>query len=213
MLIVKQSATLEWITPNAEQVIENAARTAYKSESKGDPAAFIKKLMGMKHYSPLEHASASFRFLTERGVSHELVRHRIASFLQESTRYCKYKEGIRVIRPPVPVKYPNLKIIDVKENKNRVDDIWVHAMYEAEKAYLRMLELDVPPQIARSVLPTCTATEIVVTANFREWLHIIKLRTAPNAHPQIQELIKMAQEILIKECPAVFGVEDTSEEE
>lgn len=186
-----QSAVLEWITPNAEYLIESAARTVYKSIARGSTADFIRMLIRRGHLSPLEHASASFRLVTDRGISHELVRHRLASYAQESTRYCKYYGGIRVIAPPI--------------SDSAALGEWSAAVERAQTAYTRMIESGVPPQFARAVLPTCTATELVMTANFREWRHIIALRTAKDAHPQIRELIGMVNDQLQEKAPAVFG--------
>ena len=108
MNIIQPSATLEWITPNAMQIIEKAGRVCYKSETKisNDSAeSFIKNILKRGHESVIEHASASFRIITDRGITHEIVRHRIASFSQESTRYCnysnaKFNNAISVIEPP-----------------------------------------------------------------------------------------------------------------
>jgi thymidylate synthase (FAD) len=212
--IIKPSSELIWITPNAAQVIEEAGRTAYKSEDKITPTSaykFVRNLIHTKkHHSVGEHASASFRVITDRGVSHEFVRHRLASFTQESTRYCNYgmeKHGnqISVIEPP------GLK--DISLNDDSCDshstypalDSWIKVMSVAEEEYIKLIKLGVKPQIARSILPNSLKTEFVVTANFREWMHIIDLRTSQNAHPQIIEVVKIIRDILAKECPCVFG--------
>jgi len=201
MLIVKPSATLVWITPNPEQVIEAAGRTCYKSEDKITPSSavkFVKKIKDMGHWSVLEHGSASFRFVCDRGVTHEMVRHRLAAYSQESTRYCNYgktKFGgqVKFIEPP----------LQTEDGAS----VWKNACEQAEAAYLMLLQIGESPQIARSVLPNCLKTEIVMTCNFREWLHVFSLRTSenPRAHPQIQEIMNDAQETLRAHCPAVFG--------
>jgi len=203
MKIVPQSAELLFITPNAAQFLEVAGRTCYRSEDKITPtsaAAFIKMLIHEKgHESVIEHASATFRVVCDRGVSHEIVRHRIASYSQESTRYCNYSKEkfgaeITVIEPPgLP---PALR------------EEWFCAMRAIEQLYMDMLEAKVPPQIARAVLPTCLKTEIVITYNFREWRHFLKLRTSKAAHPQMREVAGMISEILVRECPEVFEVLD-----
>lgn len=196
MKIVPQSVTLESITPNAAQLIERAGRTCWKSEGKmteDSAGPFIAMLKGKQHESVLEHASATLRIVCDRGVSHELVRHRIASYSQESTRYCNYgKENeITVIVPP------GLSEHDFNE--------WKWSCGCAEEAYLNLINHGIKPEIARSVLPTCLKTEVVVTMNFRSWLHFLKLRSHPSAHPQIREIAEMIRTILQAECPEVFG--------
>jgi thymidylate synthase (FAD) len=196
--IVDPSVRLLWITPDAEQVIERAGRTCYKSENLITPesaGAFILKILKSGHESVIEHASASFLFVTDRGVTHEFVRHRIISFSQESTRYCAYNKEkfdgqISVIEPPGLTQ----------EQKCR----WYEACDDAEKAYMKLSELGVPPQFARSVLPTCLKTEIVATANLREWRHILRLRTSSAAHPQIREIMQIVKKTLKQNCPNVF---------
>lgn len=202
MIVVTPSADLLSITRDAEKLLEKAGRTCYKSEDKitDDSAArFINMICNRNHASVLEHASASFRFVCDRGVTHEMVRHRLAAFSQESTRYCNYGKGkfqgqIKVIEPPL------------KSEKGR--QIWTRAMKDIETAYLGLLDNGESPEMARSVLPNCLKTEIVMTCNFREWLHVFHVRTSAAAHPQIVEVMKMAQNILRKECPAVFGAPD-----
>ena len=200
MKIVPQSAELLFITPNAAQFIEKAGRVCYKSEDKITPtsaSAFIKMLIHEKgHESVIEHAHATFRVVCDRGVSHEIVRHRIASYSQESTRYCNYareKFGaeITVIEPPgLP---PALR------------EEWFCSMRAIEQLYVEMIEQKVSPQIARSVLPTCLKTEIVITYNFREWRHFLRLRTSKAAHPQMREVADTIRRILVEQCPEVFG--------
>jgi thymidylate synthase (FAD) len=198
MKIVPQAAELLWITPNAEQMIELGGRVCYKSEDKiteESAPKFIEMVCKRNHESVLEHASASFRVICDRGVSHEIVRHRLCSFSQESTRYCSYSKDkfdaqITVICPPGLDDFDFLS--------------WEASVLNAEDSYMKMISRGVTPQIARSVLPTCLKTEIVWTANFREWKHILKLRTDPAAHPQMREVAFLIQDILVKECPSVF---------
>ena len=200
MKIVTQSVVLEAITPDAAALIERAGRTCYKSEVRigpGTAGPFIAKIRDRNHASVLEHASATFRIVCDRGVSHELVRHRIASYSQESTRYCNYSKDqfgdeIIVIQPP--------------GLSNKTAWLaWRQACEKAEESYRLMLFKGCSPQIARSVLPTCLKTEIVMTANFREWLHFLELRTAPAAHPQMREVAEMIRKELQAACPEVFG--------
>ena len=199
MRIVPQSVSLEWITPMPLQAIERAGRTCYKSEDKitqDSAKTFYKMIHQRGHESVAEHAVASVRIICDRGVSHEIVRHRIASYSQESTRYCNYSKEkfgreITVIQPP------GMSKLDI--------DDWHAATETVEEYYIQMLDRGCSPQIARSVLPTCLKTEMVMTANFREWKHFIKLRTDPAAHPQMREVAFMIKEVLSKECPEVFG--------
>lgn len=198
-ITVPPSAEVLSITQNASKIIEQAGRTCYKSEDRIDEGTEIEFILGTlikrQHLSVLEHASATIRFVTDRGVTHEMVRHRLASFCQESTRYCNYgrdKFGgeISVIEPPF--------------KHSASSTVWDDAMQAAEAAYLELLTLGESPQIARSVLPTCLKAEIVMTCNFREWLHVFALRTATKAHPQIQEIMVEAQRCLACEEPAIF---------
>lgn len=201
--IVPQECELLHVTPNALQLIERAGRTCYRSEDRiteDSAEKFVAMLVKRGHLSVLEHAHATFRLVTDRGVSHELVRHRVGiSYSQESTRYCNYDRdkfggGITIIEPP------GVRVSD------RIYHAWFDSLVEAESAYLALIAEGVVPEIARSVLPTCLKTEIAVTANFREWLEVIRQRTSKAAHPQIRELIGMVRDTLAKECPAVFGV-------
>ena len=207
MKIIKPCAELLWITPDAELQIERAARTCYKSEDKmtGDSAAaLITRLIKSGHHAMLEHASASFKFVCDRGVTHELVRHRLCAYAQESTRYCNYganKFGneITVIEPP------NLSTFDGGDRGISSHSVWALSCEQAERTYLDLIERGVPPQIARSVLPTCLKTEIVCTANLREWRHIFSLRLSSAAHPQIREIMYPALETLCHHCRNVFN--------
>lgn len=164
--------------------IELAGRVCYKSEDKitdGSAERFVRSLIQRGHESVLEHEKLTVRFICDRGVSHEIVRHRIASYSQESTRYCNYsKDGfggeITVIKP-----------LYLEEGTPSYD-CWKDACEIAESAHFDMLEFGCTPQEARSVLPNSLKTEVVMTANLREWRHFLKLRTAPAAHPQMREL-------------------------
>ena len=198
MKIVKQSVELLWITPQPEKQIEIAGRTCYKSgdriteESAGE---FCRRMVISGHHAMIEHASASFRIITDRGISHEIVRHRIVSFAQESTRYCNYSADkfggeITVVEPP-----------GLGENRW----VWEAACEEAELYYMSLLRDGVSPQIARSVLPTCLKTELVMTANFREWLHFIDLRGSKAAHPQIRVIAHEISKILRVHAPSIFA--------
>jgi thymidylate synthase (FAD) len=199
MRIVHPSVTLEWITPEPLLSIERAGRVCYKSEDKITPGSaekFCTMINQRGHASVVEHAAASFRIICDRGVSHEIVRHRLASYSQESTRYCNYSKDkfgseIAVIQPP--------------GLEGEALDAWKTSCQMAEHYYSRMLEKGCSPQIARSVLPTCLKTELVMTANFREWMHFIRLRTSKAAHPQIRPIAQEINRVLAGYCPTIFG--------
>jgi thymidylate synthase (FAD) len=195
MIIVKPSAELLSITPNALALIETAGRVCYQSEAddKLGPEPFVRMILKRGHESVIEHAVATFRIVCDRGVTHEIVRHRLCSYSQESTRYVNYERGIKVIEPP-----GLCGVID------GTGDIWRKSCEDAEDAYRDLIEGGCKPQIARSVRPTCLKTEIVMTCNFREWRHFLKLRTAPAAHPQMREIADAIGVILLGECPACF---------
>lgn len=201
MKVVEQSVILLYCTSRPEERIERAGRTCYKSEdriTKNSAGKFVKRLVDSGHHAMLEHATASFLIVTDRGISHEIVRHRIASYAQESTRYCNYSKdkfdnGITVIKPPG---------LTVKEFTGIR---WYNAMLDAERAYFALLHQGLPPEVARSVLPTCLKTELIMAANLREWRHFIKLRGSKAAHPQIRKIAGMVYEHLIVIAPNVFG--------
>lgn len=204
MRIVKPSAELLWITPDAAKMIERAGRVCSRSDKKigdGTEQKFIAMLKKRGHLSVLEHASASFRFVCDRGVAHEMVRHRMASYSQESTRYCNYGKKrfgheISVIEPPF--------------DSNSTRKKWKKAMISAENSYLSLLNSGVSAEIARCVLPDSLRTEIVMTANFREWLHFFKLKCSKEAHPQMRQIATTARVLLQEEVPAVFNVSTTA---
>lgn len=198
MKVVKPSIELLWVTSNAERQIEIAGRTCYKSESKVTEESaklFSQKMREHGHHAMIEHAVASFRIITDRGISHEIVRHRLASYAQESTRYCnyslnKFENQCSFIEPP-----------DLSATQKKV---WEKACIESETHYFKLLEEGCSPQIARSVLPNCLKTEIVMMANFREWRHFISLRGSKAAHPQIRPIAYEIWIHLRNEAPSVF---------
>lgn len=174
--------------PDGEFVLrhlELAARTCYKSEDKadGDSARkLLSRIVRLGHDSVLEHISVTVRIVCDRGVTHELVRHRLCSFSQESTRYANYAQDkfgreITVIRP-----------FFWAEDDARYA-LWISAMQASEDAYLRLVDAGATAQEARSVLPNSLKTEIVTTANIREWRHIFKLRCDKAAHPQMRQVM------------------------
>lgn len=198
MIFVEPSATLLSITPNALQLIERAGRSCYKSEDRiteDSAEKFVAMLRKRGHLSVLEHASASILFVTDRGISHELVRHRIASYSQESSRYCNY--GKDKFGSQISMVMPS-QASDFDAGRIR------HACSHAQEEYLLMIKQGTKPEIARAVLPTCLKTEIVATMNFRQWLEVFRQRTAPAAHPDMQHLMRMAKNILAAEVPCLF---------
>ena len=202
MKIINASYHIETPIDGAEMLkrIEKAGRTCYKSEDRITEESaenFVRMLIERGHESVLEHESITVRFVCDRGISHEIVRHRIASFSQESTRYCNYGNDrfgyeITFIKPcflpEVSVTYR----------------LWKRAMFVAEKKYFGLLNWGCTPQEARTVLPNSTKTEVVMTANLREWRHFLKLRTAKAAHPQMRELTVPLLHELQRQIPVVF---------
>ena len=197
-------------TLNGEEIlkkIERVARVCYKSEDKigeGTAERMVKALIKRGHEAMLEHFSFSVKFTVDRGVSHELVRHRVASFAQESTRYCNYgHEGeITVIKP--------LYLSDCGEDYN----LWRKACVVAEKQYLDMLAYRFSPQEARAVLPNSLKTEVVMTANLREWRHFFSLRacgTTGKPHPQMLEVAVPLLKEVKSLIPVVFDDLETLE--
>lgn len=182
------------------QHIERCGRVCYKSEDKiTDTSAqtFVGSIIKRGHEAVLEHASVTVKFVVDRGVSHEIVRHRLAAYCQKSTRYCNYsKDGFG---GQVTFIQPNFL-----DRGTRGWELWVLACEQAEKAYFDLLNWGCSPQEARAVLPNSLKTEVVMTANLREWRHFFKLRTAPAAHPQMREvtipLLRRMQELI----PVVF---------
>lgn len=184
------------------QHIEKIGRACYKSEDKitsdGESARkFVKMIIDRGHEAMIEHSSLSVKFTVDRGVSHELVRHRIASFAQESTRYCNYSKdkfdnGISFIKPCF------------WETGSDAYVDWKSAMSIAESHYLDLISKGATPQEARSVLPNSTKTEITITANYREWHNFFKLRTAKAAHPQMREVTIPLLAELKEKLPIVF---------
>lgn len=205
------------------QQIERVARVCYKSEDKITPdGGSAKKLVGFLvkqgHEAMLEHSQLSVLFTCDRGVANELVRHRIASFAQESTRYCNYSKEkfggeLSFIRPFYIPNEPNENAINAAssteefiklETDYQIHHAWYWACDDAEKSYKTLIANGLRPEQARCVLPLCLKTEIVVTANYREWRNIFKLRTPVAAHPQMRELMCPLLLEVQKKIPVVF---------
>ena len=202
MKIVKPG--VEFITPIDGNVIlkllEECGRVCYKSESQiteTSAPTFVGNILKRGHESVLEHCSFTVKFTCDRGVSHEIVRHRLASYSQESTRYCNYGAGqfgreITVIAPCF-----------LNPNTDGWE-LWKEGCEAAETAYFNLLEYGCSPQEARSVLPNSLKTEVVMTANIREWRHFLKLRCSEAAHPQMREVaLALLKEVHAK-IPVLF---------
>ena len=200
----KIKESYEILTPISEggikelQHIEKIGRVCYKSEDyiteDGESARkFVAMLIRNGHEAMIEHSFLSVKFTVDRGVSHELVRHRIASFAQESTRYCNYAKDKFGAECAFIDLEPGI-MLDNKMKKMSGEEIalvmaeWTSAMEDAERHYMRLLELGATPQIARAVLPNSTKTEITVSANYREWRNFFKLRVPADVHPQMREV-------------------------
>lgn len=202
MKIIKPS--VDFITPLNGQVVmkrlELCGRVCYKSEDRiteDSAARFIRMIIKSGHEAVLEHCSLTVRFIVDRGVSHELVRHRVVSYCQESTRYCNYSKDkfgreITVIEPCFLT--PGTKPYER----------WKEACSDAEDAYFDMLELGCSPEEARAVLPHSLKTEVVMTADIREWRHILKLRNGWRAHPQMREVAALLLDKCYEGMPVLF---------
>lgn len=199
MKIISPSAHIHDPAPAEElyQQIEIGGRICYQSQPKGNPVQFIRNLIARGHESPLEHAGFSAVFICDRGVSHEIVRHRVASYCQESTRYCNYSAD----------KFEN-EITFIKpcfwEESSELFDVWYNACAIAEIQYFYMLGRGATPQEARSVLPNSLKTQLMMTANIREWRHFFKLRCAKDAHPQMREVAMMLYKEAVERYPVLF---------
>lgn len=180
--------------------IEQCGRVCYKSEDKiteDSAAKFVQNIIKRGHEAVLEHCSFTLKFICDRGVSHEIVRHRLAAYCQESTRYCNYsKDGfgneITVIKP--------CYLDEDSEGFN----IWYYSCQNSEYAYFDMLAEGHSPQEARAVLPNSLKTEVVMTADLREWRHFFKLRVSSAAHPQMREVATIALNKVKEKVPVIF---------
>ena len=203
MKIIEPSVELAQNLDAAEIMkhIERAGRVCYKSESNiSDTSAekFIANIIKSGHESVIEHVSITFKIICDRGISHEIVRHRISSFSQESSRYCDYSGGkfggeLTFIKP----------CFWNEDDENYL--LWRETMATLEKNYLEMRKKGARPEQARSILPNSLKTEIFMTANLREWRHFLKLRTAKRAHPQMREIAIQIYKILNENLPVIFS--------
>lgn len=219
MLIIRQHhKIINWHPEEDFDRIITAARLCYQSEpldNDDDKQSFMRRLIDRGHLSPLEHSSLSVIFVTNRGVSHELVRHRLASYCQESTRYCNYSKDKFKCTPDKWVE-TNVILVDQESDNENVQFIWddyIHVNDRAawldslktiESIYLLMLKKGYPPQIARGILPNDLKTQIMVTTNLREWRHIFELRCSKQAHPHIRDLMLPLLKEVQKGIPVIF---------
>ncbi len=181
--------------------IESAGRTAYKSEDKITPDSskrFVRAILRLGHLSVIEHVAVTARITCDRGISHELVRHRLASYTQESTRYCNYSKA--KFKNELTFIMPRFLIGESSYAK----EIWFQTLADIEKAYLDLLKAGKRPEEARSVLPNSLKTEIVMTANLREWLHFFNLRTSKKAHPDMRYIAQGLLKDFQDHIPLIF---------
>ena len=200
MLSIIKPAVFPIITPSqhtALQVFEACARTCYQSfekQKEGSAERLLLHCIESGHHSTLEHISFTARFITSRGVTHELIRHRLCAFSQESTRYVKYDREVQIIEPwwfknPKPGQY----------------NIWESSINSSITAYQNLLHVGASPQASRGVLPNDLKTDIVVTTNLREWRHILSLRLAMDAHPDMRRIMVPLASYLVERLPLFFS--------
>ena len=181
--------------------IERAGRICYKSENNitdDSCLTFCKNILNRGHEAVIEHSQLSVKFIVDRAIANELVRHRIASYCQESTRYVNYSKDkfgneIKVVEPE-----------DLLPRDSTDYNIWWVSCKNAEESYMAMLSNGVKPEIARNVLPLSTATEIIMTANIREFRSIMKLRTSTRAHPQMRSIMRKLLDEFKSKIPVLF---------
>lgn len=175
------------------QDIERIGRVCYKSEHRitsSSAAPFVRNIIARGHESVLEHISITVRFITDRAIANELVRHRIAAYSQESTRYCNYKDKIEFIYP--------------KNVSDKQLQLIMEACACAATTYQALIADGATPEVARDVLPLCTKTELIATYNLREWRHILRLRTDKAAHPKMRELMQTLLQFFQGLVPIIF---------
>ena len=183
------------------KIIEKDARICYKSEEKigeGTAERMVSMIIKKEHEAMIEMFDLKVKFIHNRGFSHEMVRHRLCSFAQESTRYCNYSSGkfgdeITVIKP-----------YWLNYEQKRDARLWASAIVQSELVYNDLIELGYKPQDARGVLPNDLKTEIVVKTNLREWRTIFKLRCAPAAHPDMRRVMIPLLMELKDRIPIIF---------
>jgi len=176
-----------------EELLEHAGRVCYRSEGRGEPGEFIQKRIREGHESIIEHASLTFEISgISRVCSHQLVRHRLASYSQESQRYVDLSDPEFVVPPSIAEKPVAMKV-------------WDGLVSQMKEAYRELRRLGIRKEDARFLLPNATATRIVVTMNFRELLHVFKLRISPQAQWEIRDVCVRMLELAYPIAPNVFG--------
>ena len=223
-----QPVTIKVIKPSVEimtdlmrirqmpKLLEIAGRTCYKSEGKISAESadtFIKKIIKLGHESVLEHESFTVRFTGSRSFSHQLVRHRLGAYSQESQRYCNYgkSEALQVILP----EFGDIGLIgaeittDFLEHSqmytiNKANRLWLKSCFASYRSYLYLLDQGIRPEEAREVLPNATKTEVVTTYNLRQWRHFFKVRGSSHAQAQIRHLALDLREQVLDLCPSIF---------
>lgn len=176
--------------------IERYGRVSHKSEgniTNNSAKIFVQKLLDWGHESVLEHEKITVRIICDRGISHEIVRHRIAAYTQESTRYCNYSKEIKFIQP-----------LFFKKGTPAYH-LWYQSCQKAAENYKKLIKLGFSPEAARTVLPNSLKTEIIVTYNLREWRHVFEMRTQKAAHPQIREIMIPLLKTFQKIIPVIFA--------
>lgn len=206
MRIIPPSATAEWELTGLQMLekIERIGRKCYKSEEKIGPGTaekFVRMILRKGHFAMVEHVHVTVLFVCDRGVTHELVRHRLASYAQESTRYCNY--GDDRFGNEITVTLPHWAQ-DTQADTKPQYSIWERAMKAAEGAYMEWLALGGKPQDARSVLPTGLKTEIYVTMNLREWMYVFSMRTPQDAHPDMRVVMHSLRDQFKAHIPVFF---------
>lgn len=199
--VVEHTVELLECTPLASLQVAMAARTCYRSEKPmkiSEADDFVKMLIHKGHESPLEFAHIMLRITTSRDITHELVRHRLASYAQESTRYVRYKNGVQKVRP-----------VEIKEHledgtPNPAYLVWLDGCRAAEKAYIELLRITHRPELARTVLPGSTRTTIVMQMNMREFRHFLRLRIASAAHPDMRYVAGLCRDAAEQNDLGVF---------
>lgn len=206
MIVIKPYIVIESEVNGEEALkqIEKVGRVCYKSENnitEGSAAKFVASLIKNGHEAMIEHYSITVKVVCDRGVTHEIVRHRVASYAQESTRYCNYSKD--KFSNQITFIEPCFWDVNTEDGRKKYE-IWKSVMEFTEKKYMELIENGATPQEARSILPNSLKTEIIMTMNFREWRHFFRLRCAPDAHPQMREVALMLLSKFKELIPVVF---------
>jgi len=219
MQLIKQTVSEPIISLHPEITVEDSGRICYKSKPKDEEERndFIRKLIKRGHHSVIEHSCCTFKFVTSRAIANEIVRHRLASYSQESTRYCQYTGRIAFIIP-FWFKHFTTGIYDEKiglqglhngfsmqeQVSYDAERLYINSCIDTEEIYKKLIAHGLKAEEARGRLSLDLATILVMTANFREWRHVFKLRCSKEAHPEIRELMSEARDIIIERHPVFF---------